>query len=316
MQLDCFEKIRFIKCKSFDAKTARKTVNLETLICSDLCLPFKLDNLPNLKEVALFPFNPVSTALESLLQQRTNLSRFDLKIVLNGVECSIDDFPEPDEQIWFDREGWLNLKIFTKKAKLIAKNYFKIMRPLPFQTIVDYTELNRVFNGQIPGNFFKNFPEIYSVSVSQHVRSSSDLLDFLQNCNDLQKLRLMNCQYDQELYQKLLHFQSLRHLTIEELTGQVDFSFFLQFKHLDDFRLLSDCMPIDLVGEFLKRRRKNFSFRKLNSEIKIQMRDLISSRYWLFINGKLFGTHGIGGEQTLDNVLLYLKNHEYRKFFI
>ena len=99
VQLECFEKIRYIKCDYFDRKTAEKAVNLETLVCKQLDLSFRLDELPKLKEIALFPYvRPPSekeqyniaynfeTAHQSLREQRASFARSDLQIVVNGFE--------------------------------------------------------------------------------------------------------------------------------------------------------------------------------------------------------------------------------------
>ena len=104
VQLECFQKLRYIRCDYFDAKTAKKVPNLETLVCKRLELPFKLDELSKLKEIALFPFVQLTKpyvsmfednhkfALQSILEQKRHLSRSDLKILVNGFDESTEFF--------------------------------------------------------------------------------------------------------------------------------------------------------------------------------------------------------------------------------
>ena len=338
-QLENFQELRYIRCDYFDANVAKKVPNLETLICKRLELPFRLDELPKLKEIALFPFVQlakfevagvgrhvfnVETALQSLLEQKRRLSRFDLKILVNGFDESTEFF-DLNEESWFffgriTAEGFHNC--FTdSNANLIAQNYDKLVRSLPFRTRVNYTNVTRVFNSQIPANFFEKFPEIASVSISEHVDRASDLFDFLEQCRNLQCLELKNCRYDQQFFLHLPRFQSLWHLTIEEHTGQIDFRFILQFGRLETFELHSDGMPIKLANMFVKEARSSFVFKKLNSDIEIKVINegdtvLLKS---LFIDGKNVSNkaaHYDAMHDRIDQYFSYLKKHEYGKFLV
>ena len=344
MQLECFEKVRYIKCDSFDEETAKKTVNLETLVCKQL-QSLRLDELPKLKKIVLFPHveskddeeydltQPYNfeAVLKSLREQKANLVRSDLQIVVNGFEDGCESIGESldlnaaiSSDSDSDRMADDHHICFTKaNAGRIAENYGKLVQPLSFRTKVNYTNLIGVFNSQIPMDFFEKFPEIVRVSVSGPVDNASDVLEFLKNCADLQCLKLKNCQCEQQFYLDLIRFQSLSCLVVEERrSSQIDFSFVPQFKNLIYFELRSDLMPLDVVYQFftrLPRLPRFFAFNKLNSdiEISIQNRRYIFSN-WLNINGKrvFFEPTPEIETQTMDNLFLFLKNHKYRKFFI
>ena len=349
VQLAYFEKIRYIRCNYFDTKAARKAVNLETLICQRFELPFQLDALPKLKEIAIFPFGSLfqsgiqesdrkhvefnfKLAFTNLLKQRTSLARSNLKIVVNGFDESADQSSGESTGESFHLNAKNRYKAFkfmqlgfhifatTKNAEMIAKNYDKLVRPLPFQTRVTYTQVARAFNGQIPANFFKYFPEIQSVKVSAHPDSLSDLLNFLENCSDLKCLDLFNCQFDQLFYEQLARFQSLRYLSVHELSErQIDFSFVCQLKHLDTFELISDLMPVDMAYEFLKKNKTVFIFRKLKTKISIRIIHRWRPTYLsnlLLIDGHEYVSPRNSPRPTIDFFFSYLKEHEYGKFLI
>ena len=69
--------------------------------------------------------------------------RSDLRIVVNGIgKSSVEFFP-------------LNKVCFTtKSAEQLARNYDKLVLPLLFKTKVNYINLAKAFNFQIPANFF------------------------------------------------------------------------------------------------------------------------------------------------------------------
>lgn len=338
VQVDSFEKIRYIKCDCFDANIAKRAVNLETLVCKRLELPFRLNELPKLKEIALFPFVlsakrrravkklcgkfNFEMALKSLRKQRTALFRTDLKVLVNGFEESIDKFFHLNKEGWHENrksvEEGFHVCFTKKNAESIARNYDKIVRPLPFRTKVNYTNLISVFNGQIPANFFEKFPQIKSVSVSEQADNASDLLDFLQKCRNLKRLKLANSRYDQQFYLDLLRFQSLWHLIVKELSGQIDFSFILKLENLINFEMRSDRMPVETAYEFLKKRIRAFIFKKLNSNIEIKIAHAVynlGNKLW--IDGEMLHHQvALGTTKTMELFFSYLKKHEYRKFFI
>ena len=342
VQLECFEKLEYIRCDYFDANVAKKVPNLETLLCKLLELPFRLDELPKLKEIALFPFVQLTKtnvskfkdkheiALQSLLEQKRRFSRPDLKIVVNGFDESIEFF-DLNKESWFQPyktvgDGFHNC-FTTSNADRIAQNYEKLVRSLPFRTRVNYTNLTRVFYSQIPTNFFEKFPEIASVSISEQVDKASDLFDFLKQCSDLQTLELKNCRYDQQFFLDLLCFQSLWQLIVEEHTGQIDFQFILRFKHLVAFELHSDGMSMKAAYEFLKKRPRSYVFKKLNSKIQIRIinEGRASLFKWLFIDGKDVSAQASRAvrssdpdvsEDRIDQYFAYLKTHQYRILFV
>ena len=203
---------------------------------------------------------------------------------------------------------------------LIARNYDKLVRALPFRTKVNYTNMAKVFHSQIPANFFEKFPEIMSVSISELVDKTSDMFDFLEQCGNLQCLQMKNCRYDQQFFLDLLRFQSLWQLIVEEPTGQIDFQFILQFEHLVAFELYSDGMPVELAYEFLKKRGRSFVFKKLNSHIKIEIfhSQRRNSYNWLLIDDKNVSSEIATAtfRKTMDKFFSYLKKHEHRKFFV
>ena len=171
-----------------------------------------------------------------LILESKEIQRPDLRVYLEGVEI----------------EHWFQVCKYTggpRMLKFQIENYRLLDHKLQFVKTVDYSKLMRFFR-EIPACFFAKFFNIQEVKVSRQ-EDEQHFVWFLKKLNNLRKLHLSVCDFDQSFYDRLPSITDRRLRVLSSYGGgEINFNFLQQFELLEKFR--TNRRSPELVGLALK----------------------------------------------------------------
>ena len=260
VQVEHVETIRRLKCDYKADKHLAKFKSLEFLELQ--CIGAGLSELslldwPFLKELSVADSDlsdEFKRSLATLMRQRTDLRREELKIYLNNV--LLDD----ERQLEFRRGS--NPSAMRDSERFWIKNYKKIRPNVhPPVTSVHYNELMEI-EFELFNDFFDRFREIAMVTASEPV-DCRDFELFLDFAKQVVGLTLINTKLDQLFMNRLPSTNGrLTYLCIKGVTDIVsDFDFILRFDRLRTFITDSELSTFEVVGNAFRLLNEFATFR-------------------------------------------------------
>lgn len=153
-------------------------------------------------------FSDLRDEVSGLLSSRDRLSRTDFKFYWRGLLIDtieqLDNCPNNGSQ----------LKIYqSKHFQLVLSNYSKLPSELLYNRFVDYTLLNRHFNGQIDRGFFRRFTHIRRLVINEPIGDQEQFVWFVRNCKLLEEFKVKNSGLDPMVYDQLARLLSTHYKT-------------------------------------------------------------------------------------------------------
>lgn len=236
--------------------------NLERFVClhfDRLETSNLFKELPNLKQLQLYPTNSTDKMIvKSLKKQANSLNLVNLQFLISGFNDESNLVMFSLDSTWNDYLDILYINEISQIRNL-AKNYSKFIN-LPFNFRVYYNLFanNLFIDDKIPIDFFHKFLSIRQVIVDSNVNEQL-LIQFLRSCKRIYALTINNCAFEQNFYNQLPEIEKIFELNLIENLKDIEFSFLYNLKNLEKFSLGYRGIPIDtLYQTFLKDRPNSF----------------------------------------------------------
>ena len=237
------ERLQVLRTQIFDRKfPINQLSGLKRLICIDIDNSFRLDELPNLKLLELFPSKRETIEIVRRIAE----SKRCLKVFVFGFP--IAELPTALATTNFqdfnpERTSAHHCILRSPFLRQIAKNYSKVERPCSWPTAVSYSSLMKFFRQEVPRDFFKHYPQIKMVEVFLSVSKKFDhfkLIRLLKEHGGIEQLFLFDDCLGQEFFDNLGALSSLNTLKLIRFIKKIDFSFLSKLKNLRNLVLQSD----------------------------------------------------------------------------
>ena len=154
------------------------------------------------------------------IQQNCALNKLDLKIYKKGL-LAING-----ETFDYDKQDTLTL---------LMDNYSKTSDCLDFVCTIDYVKLMNLFDYYLPANFFMKLNNIHEILVYNKIEDQAYLIQFIEECSNLNKLSIERSSLTQDFYDNLASVSSLNHLAIHRQIG-LNFKFITKMRSLISFK--------------------------------------------------------------------------------
>ena len=225
------EKLEVLRCHTFGYKyPINRFTSLRHLVCRNVDNSVRPEHLRSLELIEAFPTD--SNTIEKL---RNKEFTKDVKVFVFGFD--LKNLPRVFTEIHPDQ-----------LLKQIAANYASLEKPCYWTEVLNYSELSKVFGGQAPIDYFKFYPNIREVTVSE-ITNYCSLNHFLVNCGDIKKLYLEKNCVDQQFFNGLKTISgSLNVLYITWYTLKIDFSFLSELTNLKTLVFWSSKIRWKLIG--------------------------------------------------------------------
>ena len=236
----CFEALEFVYPRSVTTFSAylyqedfRQFENLRVCYIHDFgCIDdmFPTDFLKLFPALHLFHCKWTSKDFVSnLLSSKDRLKRTDFKFYLRGLQIKkIEKLEKVCPNDRFAR---------NKHFKLLLAKYHQLPSAVPYNRSMNYTVLNRHFNGRIDRGFFDRFKNILRLLVTKPIGDQEQFAWFVRNCGQLQELTIEKAGADQSLYDQLPDYcPRISKLQLNE-KQELNLRFALRLKNLHDFKL-------------------------------------------------------------------------------
>lgn len=268
--------IRYLQVSNYDNKLSIfknlellelfKFYNYSNLRMDDL-LQFK--NLKKLKIVAeLLKVDK----LKELFKSKNNL-----EIVLDGVKIKeiskFDDYKKGKHNNHCDFKFQIN-------------NYDDLEDNLEFVTYVNYNDLIRLLSNKQPSDLFNKYTNIQKIKIKSKVENEKSLINFINNCFNLNYLITCESSLSQEFYDLLPEISSLFCLTIESEDIKLNFEFVSKISYLTFFYADQDVLIDSNINFNNLKYLKQFQFQIENYKIALHKNGNSYSVY----TGGFFGT--------------------------
>ena len=136
-------------------------------------------------------------SIEIVLKKNKDYRDNDLNILANMMKHR-DKLRGSDVKIWFENIQLSNEKklreLDFKRANRLSlqmKHYHKLADKVGEMDLIDYTELMRLTNSNLPIDFFKKY-NVQEIVASDKIEDQNSFISFLLNCIHLKRLCLTN----------------------------------------------------------------------------------------------------------------------------
>lgn len=222
-----------------------------------------LNFLPQLDQIHLRDICKKSL-IPSLLSSKNKLKRSNLKLYYCGLP--IDTTREMGQYLEPEDDYLLHFNS-DKKFDLVLDGYSELASILPFNTLVNFSDLVRRFDGQIENGLFRRFVNIQEVVVGEPIGDQKLFIWFPKQCKCLLDLELKRAGLNQiTFYNRLpIHFPYLEQLKIEE-EHELDLNFVPKLKWLRVFRA-TQAVSFSLISQTIRQCIRLYLFGlKLNNK--------------------------------------------------
>ena len=233
----------------------RRLKNLETLICERITSDFKLSDFKSLIRLEVFPFNEDDLqVVRQILDQRNRLDRDRPELFICGFKEQLPTCGKIYEMFSdFTRNVYSGLQ--PEYIEYAVKNYSNLADNLPWNLDFDIRTLLKCGN-LIPRDFFQKFTRTaiipYTSSEELKITESEQrvLVEHIKRSSPCVLLiRHLDMSLKREFYKQLSSVQSLKFLWIGPHLENVEFDHFLKLKHLQNFTIRSEKIPIQFVSK-------------------------------------------------------------------
>lgn len=233
------ERLQVLRTQIFDRKfPINQLSGLKRLICIDIDNSFRLDELPNLKLLELFPSKRETIEIvRRIAESKRCLKVFVFGFPIAELPTALANTNFPDFTL--ERSLAYYCPLRSTFLRQIAKNYSKIARPCSWPISLSYSSLVKSFREKVPRDFFRLYPEIKILTVSkktEHFR----LIRLLREHGGIEQLFLYDDCLGQEFFDNLGALSSLNTLKLIRFIKKIDFSFLSKLKNLRNLVLQSD----------------------------------------------------------------------------
>ena len=205
-----------------------------------------LKTFPALRELHCSLIN--SNVLLDILADKNDLKRTKFRFYLRGLP--INTINELNGYV--DQNGIFLDFDLNSNFHHILENYPDLASPLPFIRSVNYSSLNRHFNGQFEKGFFHKFINIRRLVVNELIYDERQFVWFVKNCKWLEEFEV-NADLSQSIYDWLPTYRpQINRLTIYQ-EQVLDFSFVFDFEELVFFKTtqeVSFVFAANLIRQF------------------------------------------------------------------
>ena len=262
--------LRTLRMPKYSTLIVRFT-NLEKLfVDQDVVSLNVLDEVPKLSVLSFanstefFEIN-YETAKETALRvldqvKQLNRRKSCLSLFFFGIKLDDSEQLENCEYKHFAKRTVVDCscRVFPDGPSLIAlhmQNYSKLADDLTWVSKINYSDLVDWLDGNIrslPADFFDKFSAIREVCVNGEA-NESELLDFLTNCKNLNRLTVQHSRFKESFYIKFaVCFPFVRQLSVKCSTRVPDYRF-IQKLHAPTYLSFDDVVPLDIICWSLER---------------------------------------------------------------
>ena len=197
--------------------------------------------IEQLNQINIFEILKKLKSVDILLRKNEDYRDIDLNILANMIKQR-NKLRRSDVKIWFENIQLSNEKelreLDFKRANRLSlqmKHYHKLADKVGEMDLIDYTELMRLTNSNLPIDFFKKY-NVQEIVASDKIEDQNSFITFLLNCIYLKRLCLINSSLSQSFYDRLPSSTSLIALKLkeDEHTG-LDFKFINKIQYLNKF---------------------------------------------------------------------------------
>lgn len=241
--------VRHLKIFTYHDVVEAVFSNLEYLECyrSNYLNQSILFAFPNLKELRIQHY--YESNLLGILETIASNRRETFKVFYNGIQLQDAN----DLQVYKDQPVF-PLQISNFKFLDNNLNWFNCIN---FNDLLSLTD-------KIPRDFFRKYTNIQELRVSK-LRNESELISFIFNCQNLEKLNALDASFTQQFYDRLPVVSSFIYLNIfEENRAEIDFKFLSRMFSLADVRTNQEIKIVEQLNLNKLNRLKMISF-KINA---------------------------------------------------
>lgn len=247
--------------------------------------------------------NEVTNALRQLVKQRPDLTIYFQSVKLDNVK-KIDEY-DPQKHLAFQINNYDSLC-----ADIFDRDCF-----------VDYNELLRLFNGNLPDDFHKKYFNIKSVAVSDDVESGEHFVEFLKRSEYLRDLSLENVSFNQDFYDRLPEMTRISFLYLGKgVKPIINYDFMFKMQNLKTLQSDRDLKEMFDLASALFSRLKYFRsiFFQVNGESVHVGKDTSKNQYSVVKKKENAATRKLEisfqkGEMNFDELVGFLRTYKNTK---